>query len=256
MNVDIQIVREDDYSEILVATPLLPGHKISRETKVTIKRNELPFTWITCTGEYNIPTNWWYGSRKYFQMRSTLKIPYILPLDKDIKLGRHMLDRLLAVIKQSSERHAFCYCSFEFKGAINRQFPCEPYDINRLIKGNYISSNSLIKYDYLEFIGGPVMEQKYKRLLDWALWLKFFQYGYIGIPCPEAFFTAYASEDSISAGTAQDYQIKARRVWEDFGRPIVLQAQAEIDAAKDLATASMEIQEEEEEGVISMFDED
>ena len=253
--VEIQIVREDDYSEILVATPLLPGHKISRDTKVSIKRNEIPFTWITCTGDNNIPTNWWYGSRQYFQMRSTLKIPYILPLDRDIQLGRHMLDRLLMVIKQSEERHAFCYCNFEFRGSINNKFPCQPYDINRLIKGNYISSNSLIKYDYLEFIGGPVMDDQYRRLLDWALWLKFFQHGYIGIPCPEASFIAYAGPESISAGTAKDYQVKAKRVWEDFGRPIVLHAQEEIDAAKDLAIASMDIEQEtEEDEIISMFD--
>ena len=111
----------------------------------------------------------------------------------------------------------------------------------------------MIKYDFLEFVGGPVMDEKYKRLLDWALWLKFFQYGYYGIPCPDAFFTAYAGPDSISAGTAQDYKLKAQRVWEDFGRPIVLQAHAEIDAAKDLAAASLETQEEEDE-IISMFD--
>ena len=250
MNIEIDIIKEDDYSELIVTTPLLPGHKLSRETKVSIKRNDIPFTWITCTGEFNIPTNWWYGSKKYFEMRSTLEIPYILPLDRDIKLGRHMLDRMLEVIKISEERHAFTYCNFEFKGSINNKFPCQPYDINRLLQGNYISSNSMIKYDYLEFIDGPVLDQRYKRLLDWALWLKFYSYGYIGLPCPHASFVAYADEDSISAGTAQDYKVKHQRVHQDFVLPIAQKAQAEIDAAADLAGASVQEQGE----VISMFD--
>ena len=248
--VEIEIIREDDYSELLVATPLLPGHKISRETKVSIKRNGIPFTWITCTGENNIPTNWWYGSKKYFEMRSTLTIPYILPLDRDIKLGRHMLDRMLETIKESKEQYAFCYCNFEFKGTINNKFPCQPYDINRLLQGNFISSNSMMKYDYLELIDGPVMDDMYKRLLDWALWLKFYQYGYYGIPCPTADFVAYSDEDSISAGTAQEYQQKHQRVHRDFVIPIAQKAQEEIDSAADLAGASVE----EQGDVISMFD--
>ena len=43
--------------KVLVVTPLLEGHKVSRETKVTIKRNEVPFTWITAEGKHNIPIN-------------------------------------------------------------------------------------------------------------------------------------------------------------------------------------------------------
>ena len=250
IKVEIDIIKEDIDSELLVATPLLPGHKISRETKVSIKRNDIPFTWITCTGEYNIPTNWWYGSQEYNTQLPTTYLPYILPLDRDINLGRHMLDRMLEVIKQSKEQYAFCYCNFEFKGSINNKFPCQPYDINRLLQGNFISSNSMMKYDYLEFIGGPVMDQKYKRLLDWALWLKFYQYGYYGIPCPAASFVAYADEDSISAGTAEDYKVKHRRVHEDFVIPIAAKAQEEINAAANLAGASVEEQGE----VISMFD--
>jgi hypothetical protein len=108
----------------------------------------------------------------------------------------------------------------------------------------------MIKYDYLEFIEGPVRNDMYKRLLDWALWLKFFQYGYYGIPCPTAHFVAYSGPEDISAGTAQDYQIKHRRVHRDFVMPILQQTQAEIDSAAHLAGVSVEEQGE----VISMFD--
>lgn len=249
LDIEVNIIKEDYNSELIITTPLLPKHKISRDTKVSIKRNDIPFTWITCSGENNIPTNWWYGSKQYKYTTGNIP-PYILPLDRDIKLGRHMLDRMLEIIKQSDEQYAFCYCNFEFKGSINNQFPCQPYDINRLLQGNYISSNSMMKYDYLEFIGGPVMDDMYKRLLDWALWLKFYQYGYYGIPCPTAHFVAFADEDSISARSSQDYRKKHQRVHRDFVIPIAQQAQAEVDQAADLAGASVEEQDE----VISMFD--
>ncbi len=247
--VDVDIIREDEDSELIIATPLLPGHKISRETRTSIKRNTIPYTWITCSGKNNIPTNWWYGTRQYKQKRGSIP-PYLLPLDRDIQLGRFMLDRMLETVKQSSKQYAYCYCNFEFKGSVNNKFPCQPYDINRLLQGNYISSNSMIKYDFLEHIEGPVMDDMYKRLLDWALWLKFFQQGYYGIPCPTANFTAFSDADSISAGTSEDYQKKHRRIHRDFVIPIAAQAQADLDSAAHLAGKSIE----EQGDVISMFD--
>ena len=247
--VDVDVIREDKNSELIIATPLLPRHKISRETRTSIKRNTIPYTWITCTGENNIPTNWWFGSRQYKKHKGSIP-PYLLPLDRDIRLGRYMLDRMLAGIKESEEQYAFCYCNFEFRGSVNRAFPCQPYDINMLLQGNYISSNSMIKYDYLEFINGPVMDDMYKRLLDWALWLKFYQHGYYGIPCPTANFTAFSEKDSISAGTEEDYRKKHRRIHRDFVIPILEQNQAEVDSAAHLAGKSIEEQGE----VISMFD--
>ena len=51
------ILKEVKNPEILVVTPLWTGHKISKETKKTIKRNDVPYTWITSEGTNVIPVN-------------------------------------------------------------------------------------------------------------------------------------------------------------------------------------------------------
>jgi len=58
-------------------------------------------------------------------------------------------------------------------------------------------------------------------LLDWALWLKFAKFGFIGRPCINASFIAISSENDISAGSIEDYQIKHERVSEDFVKPLI-----------------------------------
>ena len=228
----LEVIREDKVPEVLVVTPLWPGHSISKDTKKTIKRNDTPILWYSYTGYHNIPQNWWYAIT--FLRKTKKRLPkYFLPLDRDIILGRHMIDRMVNVFEGRGTTRtrnriipastAFVYCNFEFKGTVERKFPAEPYDINRLAKGNYISSNSLMNLDTLEFIGGPVVDDQYVRLLDWALWLKFAQFGYVGYPCTEASFIAVSSASDISAGNPEDYQIKHQRVHKDFVEPLIKQ---------------------------------
>lgn len=215
---DFKIIRKDENSELLVITPLLPKHKISKITKKTIKRNGTKLTWITSCGRNNIPKNVEYGLEWYV---SKYKIPkYILPLDRDIELGRYMIDRLVKKLKTQPHQIAFAYAGFEFRGSINKKFPAKTYNINKLVKDNYISSNSLMRYDALKNVGGMVIDDEMVRLLDWALWLKFFYHGYIGINVPEASFIAYSTPDDISAGTLLDYQIKKNRVIKNYIEPI------------------------------------
>ncbi len=213
--------KEQPNPQVLVITPLWPGHKVSRETKTTIKRNDTPVLWYSYSGYNNIPTNWWTGFKEIKKKHKKLP-PYILPLDRDIIMGRHMLDRMVGVFEAKTvlAHMAFVYCNFEFKGVVNREFPADSYDINKLMKGNYISSNSLMSLELLEFIGGPVMDTQYTRLLDWALWLKFAQFGYVGVPCKSANFVAISSENDISAGNPEDYQLKHNRIVEDFVKPL------------------------------------
>jgi hypothetical protein len=223
----LDIMRKDKNSKVLVVTPLLPGHKVSKETKKTIKRNVTPFTWITYSGNNNIPTNIEIGINEYRNKGSHIP-PYILPLDRDIILGRHMLDRMVSIIDITPDYIAYVYANFEFKGHINRRFTADPYDINKLLLGNYISSNSLIKLKCLEDIGGFITDDKYKRLLDWSLWLKFYLYGYVGIPCPLANFIAMSTENDISAGSEEEYKMKYMYVMQDFVKPIIERSKGEM----------------------------
>lgn len=215
MKNSFEIIKESKNPEILVITPLIPGHKISKETKKTIKRNDVPYTWITSTGRNNIPTNLQLGLEWFKNLP-----PYYFMLDNDIILGRHLLDRLYYKLKNEAGTVAFSYASFSYKGFINRDFPAEPYDINRLIQHNYISSNSLFKTDIAMEVG-LVTDDKYKRLLDWTFFLKLFYNGYIGVPCPEANFTVISSKNDISAGSEQEYNTKRILVIENFCKPII-----------------------------------
>lgn len=223
----MQIIKQDKKSKVLVITPLLPGHKVSKDTKRTIKRNETPFSWISYESENNIPTNVQNGLNEF--RKSNKLPPYILPLDNDIILGRGMIDRIVVAMEMLPRNVAYVYANFEFKGRINKKFPAQAFDINKLVLNNYISSNSLIRLESLDSIGGFVTDDKYKRLLDWALWLKFYSYGYIGMPCPIANFIAISKENDISAGSYDDFRNKRSRIMEDFIKPLIEKAKMEME---------------------------
>jgi len=211
----IEVLREVKNPEVLVITPLLPGHTVSKATKKSIKRNDIPFTWITSTGNNNIPTNILKGIDWY-------KNPpdYYFPLDNDIVLGRGILDKLYRKLEGLPREFAYAYASFQFRGFKNFDFPADEYDIHRLLKHNYISSNSLFRTDVVKEIG-LVTDDEYVRLLDWCFILKLFLDGYIGMPCPEANFIATTTEKDISMWTKKEYEFKRVKVLEKWGRAIV-----------------------------------
>lgn len=196
-----------------VITPLWKGHIISNELKRSIKRTDTPFIWITAEGENNIPTNLQAGIN-YLHERTGLPEYYVM-LDRDIQLGRNCLDRLYERIRHQTSEIAYAYASFEFKGAVNVSFPAREWNYERLLRGNYISSNSMFR-SAVTLNVGLVTDDKYKRLLDYAYLLKLAQHGYKGLPVPEASFVAWSSPDSISAGSKEDYLIKYQRVVNDF----------------------------------------
>ena len=213
------IMREVDHPLVLVVTPLWTGHKISKATKKTIKRNDVPYMWITSEGQNNIPTNLQNGLDWYKKHRGDLP-PYYFMLDRDVVLGRYLLDRLYTVLQNAKPEVAFAYASFGFRGHMNLDFPAKPYDINRLLQHNYISSNSLFRSVVTDKVG-LVTEDKYKRLLDWAFLLKLFHAGYYGEPCEKANFIVQSTENDISSGSKADYDQKRERVVVDFVKPII-----------------------------------
>lgn len=219
----ITVLKECKNPEILVVTPLLPDHKVSKITKKTIKRNEIPFYWISSAGNNNIPTNAQEGINWYKHNFSELP-PYYIMIDRDIEMGRRMLDRLYVKLNSNCfDIVAYVYATFEFKGEINAQFPARPFDINRLVKANYISSNTMFKSSVIEEVG-LVTDDKYVRLLDYAFLLKCFGKGYVGIPEPTAWFIAHSTKNDISARGQEDYKNKYLAVYEDFIQPLLKNA--------------------------------
>lgn len=215
----IKFVKEVKKPDVLVVTPLLTGHKISKETKRTLKRNAISYDWISSEGDGNIPTNLENGLIEYEKKKGSIPDYYIM-IDRDIVAGRNLIDRLYSMIKNSDDQTAFTYASFKFRGFINIAFPADDFDINRLMRSNYISSNSMFKTKITKEVG-LVKDEKYKRLLDWAFMLKLYYNGYYGIPCKDATFIAQSTKSDVSAGTQQDYTLKHKRVSEDFIIPII-----------------------------------
>jgi len=223
----IKIIKKVKNPKVLIVTPLWAGQQISKETKKTLKRNDIQFDWISSSGRYNIPTNLENGLDWYDKK---FKLPeYYMMIDNDIIAGRHLIDRLYEKLSKvvgtnfinliDSYAYAYAYASFQFKGTVNANFPAIEFDIKRLWQGNYISSNSMFFTEAVRAVG-LVKDNKYKRLLDWAFLLKLLKAGYVGIPCPEASFIAVSNSNDISAGSAKDYKIKYQRVVNDFIKPI------------------------------------
>jgi len=215
----IEVIRATKFPDLLVVTPLKSGDWVSKDTKKTIKRNTLKYFWISSEGDHNIPTNALEGIK--WAKKNIPDLPkYYIMIDRDIVLGRNMLDRLYKALKDSEDNIGFAYAGFEFKGAVNRKFPADPWDLSRLTQGNYISSNSMFKMSVIDKVG-LVTDNKYKRLLDWAFLLKCASYGYHGLNVPTARFIAISEPGDVSAGGQQDYWIKHQRVYDDFIKPFV-----------------------------------
>jgi len=215
----IKIIKKAKNPKVLIVTPLWAGHQISKETKKTLKRNDIPFTWISSSGRYNIPINLKNGL-DWYDKKFGLPDYYIM-IDRDIIAGRHLIDRLYEKLSTFAGRsvgsffYAYAYASFQFKGAVNANFPATAFDMQKLCQGNYISSNSMFITEIARTIG-LVTNNKYKRLLDWAFLLKLLKAEFIGMPCPEASFIAVSNPNDISAGSHEDYKIKHQRVINDF----------------------------------------
>lgn len=211
----IKTIVKHHYPRIIVITPLLTGHKISSDTKKSIKRNKTPFEWISYMGDGNPCAN----TQKAFNIyRNNNELPpYVIKIDNDITASRGMLDDMYQMLEKSMKHEAYCYCSFAFDGAIKANFPAIPFDPKRLCHTNYISSCSMIKTNKLLEVGMWVVDDEGFRLLDWALWLKFLKRGYVGIPAQRSSFVATASESSVSARDVDDYQKKREWVLKNFG---------------------------------------
>jgi hypothetical protein len=217
---EIKIVKCDKNPQVLIVTPLLPRHKISKETSKTIKKNKTSIFWLSSCGDNNIPINAKIGIDWYKKNYGKLP-PYYIMIDRDIIANKGMIDKLVRKLREYEDKKvAYAYATFEFKGYINIKFTASRFDIKKLLNNNYISSNSLIKSSVIEEIDF-VTDEKYKRLLDWVYWLKLLKNDYIGVPCPEAVFIAQSKPEDVSAGSVSDFNIKRNRVVQDFVLPML-----------------------------------
>jgi hypothetical protein len=209
-------INKNKKPDVLIITPLFKNDIISDKTLNIIQDNNIKIDWFSFTGIENPYKNFNNALQLY---KKNFNLPnYIIKIDNDIIAKLNMLYDMKKTLDNSNSNVAYTYCSFNFTGYINLKIKAIPFNPHKLGKSNYISSISMMKSDCLEKIGGVVTDDKYFRLLDWALWLKFLNNGYIG-SVTDTSFTAYASENSISNRGFKDYKEKALRVIEDFYVP-------------------------------------
>jgi hypothetical protein len=225
----LKALKETKNPEVLVITPLLTGHSVMKETMIKLKRNDVPFSWYSYEGPHHVAGNYAWGLVTYKNTIGRGKLPpYVLMIDRDIIPSRHMIDNMYETLTRSQLLSskgpiAYCYVDFEYEGFLNKSFKGLEFDPTKLIKGNYISSNSMIVTKDLESIGGVVIDRRFDRLSDWALWLTFLGEGFTGIRSPKGSFVAISEEGDVSAGKQEEYQKCYLEVYENIIKPYFYQ---------------------------------
>jgi len=211
----LHIIKECKTPVMLILTPLLTGHKISSETRTTIKRNDVDYVWASWTGPKKHAANVQDGISAFHKEFRYLP-QFIQIIDRDIILGRNMLDRLFSVLDKTGSDIAYSYCGFEYKGHINLKIPVCEFNIERLKQRNYISSNSLYKTSAIYKVGGFVVDEDTHRLSDWAMFCKLAINGMKGVFVPNGNFVAMSSATDISAGSDSEHYSARKLVIERF----------------------------------------
>jgi len=218
----LKFLVNDNKPTVLVITPLRVGDTVSRSTKISIKRTGASLLWVSWEGPENVAKNTQdcYDFMKRHNDVAFRTLKYIIKIDNDIESSRNMIDKMVQTLESSKDNVGYTYCDFVYVGAVNQKFIALPFSIEKLCRCNYISSNSMLKIKTLDLVNGFVVDDKYKRLLDWAMWLKMYTFGFVGVPTSNTSFVAHTSKDSVSAGGQDDYVLKHYNVTEDFVNPI------------------------------------
>lgn len=203
----------------VVLTPLRTTDTIHKDLKKSLKRNNILFDWVSYSSDANCPQNANFAWENYIKTFNFYP-ETLIKLDNDIEPEYHFLDKLYYVLKNSSEKIGYSYCSFEMYGVKNLKFPVKKFSVKELLIQNYISSNSLIKMNAFLSVGGFNCNKEYERLCDWVCWLKLLEKGYEGIPCLNTFFKTELKQDSISNRSVEDYYSKYRKILKEIVEPL------------------------------------
>jgi Glycosyl transferase family 2/Glycosyl transferases group 1 len=108
----------------------------------------------------------------------------VLPLDADNLLYPRCLSRLLEATREDP-RAAFAYCMLERFGDGDGLLNIYPWDVERLVRGNYIDALSLVRRSAWGLVGGYREEARLHGWEDYAFWLDLAERGAYGIHVPE-----------------------------------------------------------------------
>jgi glycosyltransferase involved in cell wall biosynthesis len=147
--------------------------------------------------------------------------PYIFFCDDDIILPANYLQTLYKTLRnnESLKNVKIGYVYTGYQGIVlhpeshpmkgNFKISSGPFDGNRLRRGNYISTMTLIKKEYF-----PMFDESLKRFQDWDIFLTMYQNGIQGVFISDIQFFAYYLDKGITTNTNSEqeaYNVIARK---------------------------------------------
>ena len=126
---------------------------------------------------------------------------YLFFLDDDCELKPNCLEIMEGRLRRSKASYVYCNyrrIGYEWNEVKDGTHFTIPFDLNKLKKGNYISTMSLIKAKDFPKEG---FDEKIKRFQDWDLWLTMAEQGKYGEQLNEILFTAHYKKGDISMNT-------------------------------------------------------
>lgn len=143
--------------------------------------------------------------------------PYVFFCDDDIILPSDMLGKFYNTLKEQKNDIGYVYCGY--KGIVltkdhplkgNFEIKSIPFDEERLKRGNYISTMSLIKRGCF-----PRFDENLERFQDWDLYLTMLSNGIKGKMAENIDFLAFYMDSGIT-NNSNDYKTALQKIKERY----------------------------------------
>ena len=127
--------------------------------------------------------------------------PYVFFCDDDIILPDGYFQKLYDVLSKTGMYVGYAYTGY--KGIVlndnhpigkNYEIKSQEWDMNDLIRFNYISTMSLIKREHFKGF-----DERLPRFQDWDLWLTLAEEMVSGVFIPNYYFLAFYNDDGITS---------------------------------------------------------
>jgi len=109
---------------------------------------------------------------------------FIVFLDADDILEPTYVERCLAALRAAPSSVAYAYTQMQHFGAENSLFASQPFDPEKLLRGNFVNASALMRREVFEEVGGynPRFSLGHE---DYELWAHMLARGYTGVFVPE-----------------------------------------------------------------------
>jgi glycosyltransferase involved in cell wall biosynthesis len=135
---------------------------------------------------------------------------YILPLDADDTIERTCLTQMVALLDSRPDL-GIAYCDIRFFGATSSVTQAIEYDLNELLRENFMVVTSLFRKTLFDEVGGYWEELEF-GYEDWCLWIDFAALGYYGKRIPEPLFNYRIKKQSRNVEAVANNKTLIRQI--------------------------------------------